>query len=399
MANRIKLAFLFLIACALVSISWPLNPPADAGGSDKPSLTVGLLPRDSVARRRTLTQPKAALPHPGPLPRGEGEITEGEEKGGSGTSYVPIDPVATPTGRDTDKDPPAQLRTLTRPLSEGEEKSGTDSHPSAAAGLTDADFTAHVEQLKKKLPSEDFTIVVQKPFVVIGDEPADAVKEYSVRTVKWAVDKLKQEYFSKDPEEIIDIWLFKNKASYERNAQLLFGARPTTPFGYYSKTHKALVMDISTGGGTLVHEIVHPFIEANFPNCPPWLNEGLGSLYEQSGEVRGRIHGFTNWRLRGLQADIKAGRVPAFRKLLGMSVPEFYNFESGSHYAQSRYLLYYLQQKGLLKKFYLEFFANQKTDPTGYHTLARVLGTRDLRIFKFKWELWVMDLTQGYEVR
>ncbi len=65
-------------------------------------------------------------------------------------------------------------------------------------------------------------------------------------------------------------------------------------------------MDISTGGGTLVHEIVHPFIEANFPNCPPWLNEGLGSLYEQSGEVQGRIHGFTNWRLHGLQADIKA---------------------------------------------------------------------------------------------
>ena len=35
-------------------------------------------------------------------------------------------------------------------------------------------------------------------------------------------------------------------------------------------------MNISTGGGTLVHEIVHPFIEANFPACPPWLNEGLG---------------------------------------------------------------------------------------------------------------------------
>jgi hypothetical protein len=239
---------------------------------------------------------------------------------------------------------------------------------------------------------------VQKPFVVIGDEPADDVKEHSIRTVKWAVDKLKQEYFSKDPNEIIDIWLFKNKVSYERNAQLLFGVRPTTPFGYYSSTHKALVMDISTGGGTLVHEIVHPFIEANFPNCPPWLNEGLGSLYEQSGEVRGRIHGFTNWRLPGLQASIKAGRVPSFRTLTGMNAAEFYDDDRGTHYAQSRYLLYYLQQKGLLTKFYREFHAHQKTDPTGYQTLGRVLGTADLRIFKFKWELYVLDLTQGYEV-
>jgi hypothetical protein len=267
-----------------------------------------------------------------------------------------------------------------------------------STGFTDADFAAHVEQLKKKLPAGDFTIIVQRPFVVIGDEAADEVREHSLQTVKWAVDKLKQEYFTKDPKEILDIWLFKDAASYERNAQLLFRDKPTTPYGYYSIADKALVMNISTGGGTLVHEIVHPFVEANFPNCPPWLNEGLGSLYEQTGEVNGRIHGFTNWRLFGLQADIKAHRVPSFRTLMGMSVPEFYNFESGAHYAQSRYLLYYLQQKDLLKKFYREFYANQKKDPTGYQTLRRVLGNPNMNRFKRKWEQYVLSLAQGYEI-
>ena len=77
-----------------------------------------------------------------------------------------------------------------------------------------------------------------------------------------------------------------------------------------------------------------------------------------------------------------------------MSVPEFYNFESGKHYAQSRYLLYYLQQKGLLTKFYREFFAHQKTDPTGYQTLRRVLGNVDMKVFKPKWEKYVLGLTQ-----
>ena len=38
--------------------------------------------------------------------------------------------------------------------------------------FTDADFARHVEQLKKKLPSSHFTVVVQPPFVVIGDESA-----------------------------------------------------------------------------------------------------------------------------------------------------------------------------------------------------------------------------------
>ena len=76
---------------------------------------------------------------------------------------------------------------------------------------------------------------------------------------------MKQDFFTKDPNEILDIWLFKDEASYKKHTRLLFGTSPTTPYGYYSPAHKALIMNIATGGGTLVHEIVHPFMEGNFP--------------------------------------------------------------------------------------------------------------------------------------
>src|SRR5258708_5634893 len=89
-----------------------------------------------------------------------------------------------------------------------------------AVTFTDADFNRHVEQLKQKLPSNEFSIVVSRPFVVIGDEGAAAVKEHAERTVKWAVDKLKQDFFTKDPNEILDIWLFRDAASYQKNALL-----------------------------------------------------------------------------------------------------------------------------------------------------------------------------------
>lgn len=282
-----------------------------------------------------------------------------------------------------------------------------ESLPSAAAAqpfapsstIADTDFDQHVELLKKKLPSSDFTIIVQRPFVVIGDEPAAAVKEHSERTVKWAVDKLKQDYFSQDPKEILDIWLFKDSASYEKNAVLLFGEKPTTPYGYYSSRHRALVMNISTGGGTLVHEIVHPFVEANFPECPAWLNEGLGSLYEQCGEVNGHLHGYTNWRLPGLQAAIKARTVITFKELTSLDSNKFYDDERGDHYAQARYLCYYLQQNGLLAKFYREFHAHQKEDASGYITLRRILGPRiNMNVFQKQWETFVLGLRQGYEV-
>ena len=219
--------------------------------------------------------------------------------------------------------------------------------PAAPQGFTDADFEAHVRALRAKAP-EGFTIVVQPPFVVIGDEAPDIVARRSERTVKWAVDRLKQAYFGKDPDRIIDIWLLKDDASYQKWSREVFGRAPHTPFGYALRAEGALVMNIATGGGTLVHEIVHPFIAADFPGCPPWFNEGLASLYEQSSERDGHIVGLTNWRLKGLQEAIRKRAVRSFEELTRLSESEFYGTGSGMHYAQARYLCYYLQEHGLL---------------------------------------------------
>ena len=159
----------------------------------------------------------------------------------------------------------------------------------------------YLQELAQRLPSADFHVVPVPPFVVIGDEPAAQVERRAHGTVEWAVLRLQQEYFSRSPQRTIDIWLFKDADSYRRHSQQLFDITPSTPFGYYSEPNRALVMNISTGGGTLVHELVHPLMAANFAQCPAWFNEGLASLYEQCGEREGRIWGYPNWRLRGLQ--------------------------------------------------------------------------------------------------
>jgi hypothetical protein len=266
-------------------------------------------------------------------------------------------------------------------------------------GLTDADYAQHVlalkKKIKKKLPGAKFAIVVQKPFVVIGDESPRTVKHRALRTVKWATDKLKGEYFPKDPEEIYDIWLFKDRKSYTANAKTLFGYTPTTPYGYCSSSEKALVMNIATGGGTLVHEMVHAFMHPNFPACPAWFNEGMGSLYEQCGSRDGKIWGYTNWRLPGLQKAIRAGKVPSFKELCSTTTHQFYNRDKGTNYAQARYLCYYLQQHDLLHKYYHKFHRDRKTDPSGYKTLMTVLGKKtekEMEKFKKDWEAWVLKL-------
>lgn len=264
--------------------------------------------------------------------------------------------------------------------------------PTPSKSFAKGDYQRHIEGLKKRLPNDGFSIVIQPPFVVIGDESLDTVKRRSQQTVKWAVDHLKREYFSDDPTEIIDIWLFQDANSYEEHTTTLYGKKPTTPYGFYASSHNALYMNIATGGGTLVHEIVHPFIAANFPECPSWFNEGLASLYEQSAERDGRIIGQTNWRLRGLQSAIRKGSVPSFETLCQTTTRQFYDQDKGTNYSQARYLCYHLQERDLLQKFYRTFRKNVATDPTGIESLKKVLGKHDLDEFKQQWEAEVLKL-------
>ena len=265
--------------------------------------------------------------------------------------------------------------------------------PAICDNISPSDYAQHMIALKKKLADFDFAFVLEPPFIIIGDEDLATVNQRAEQTVKWAVEKLKADYFKKDPMEIIDIYLFRNKSSYEKNTIRLFNEKPTTPYGFYSEENHALIMNIATGGGTLVHEIVHPYMRANFPTCPAWLNEGMGSLYEQSAERNGHIVGLTNWRLAGLKEEITNGTLPPFYEMLMTTTRQFYSSNRGNNYAQARYLCYYLQENKLLVKFFHEFIKNHEKDPSGLKTLKTVLGENDMDVFQKKWERFVMGLT------
>ncbi len=253
------------------------------------------------------------------------------------------------------------------------------------------DYAQHVRTLQGMLPA-GFTVVVEPPFVVVGDEAPDVVRKRAASTVRTYSRALEQDFFERRPEAIYTIWLFANAESYYHHAEHLWGERPDTPYGYASDDDKALVMNIATGGGTLVHEIVHPYVHADFPACPQWLNEGLASLFEHVSLQDGHITGHTNWRLHGLQEAIELDAVPSFRWLMEQSFDQFYRQDPGTNYAQSRYLCQYLQEKGLLREYYKEVRENQASDPTGYDTFTRILDIEDQAVFEAEWEAWVKKL-------
>ena len=99
-----------------------------------------------------------------------------------------------------------------------------------------------------------------------------------------------------------------------------------------------------------------------------------------------------NWRLSGLQKAIQARRVPSFSFLMSQNTHQFYERDPGTNYSQSRYLLHYLQEKGLLRRYYHALVKNHRTDPSGFKTMKKILGVADMAAFKRTWETYVMGL-------
>ena len=286
-----------------------------------------------------------------------------------------------------------------------------------------------------------YSSVVVPPFVVIGNGPVSVVRDDAAQTVAWAVKLLKRDYFPRDPGAIITIWAFRDEGSYRSGISAMFNGllSPDTPYGYYSPCERAIITNVGNGYGTLVHEMVHAFMDANFANAPVWLNEGLASLYEQpscapdpgappdppppsavhttdgrladlslshekSAELspedlaqlacarHGHIHGGLNWRLPTLQEELRRGTAPSFERIGDAGRSAFSGKESGSLYAASRYLLYWLQEKGVLVRYFQAFRARRADDSTGMRILSECLG-RPLPELRHEWEAYVSGLT------
>jgi len=247
-----------------------------------------------------------------------------------------------------------------------------------------------VAQLRQEVGPE-FIVEACPPFVIAGKLSRERFDRFRKFTVAQCRDALWKDFFAKRPDYTIRIYLLNGKKEYERHARRLFNERPCSPFGYYVPSERRMVMDIGTGGGTLVHEMTHALMEPDFPNAPKWFSEGLASLFEQCAIRDGSLVGLTNWRLPALQEAIEKQELTPLDTLIATTDEEFSNEREAVHYAEARYLCMYMQEKGLLVKFYKQFRDSYDHDPTGAATLRSLLG-QPMPNIETRWVKWVRTL-------
>jgi hypothetical protein len=246
-----------------------------------------------------------------------------------------------------------------------------DLDPKLAAACENA-----AEQLGRQLGAE-CRVVVRPPFVVAGDLEDVELDRWREETIGPAARAMARRYFEAKPHQPITVLLFRDEQSYNRYADQLFGDEQISVYGYYKPNLRTLVMNISTGGGTLVHELTHALIDFDFPEAPDWFNEGLASLHEQC-RIRpdeSSIDGLENWRLRGLQETIRRGKLRSLEAMIHDR--DFRGAEVGLNYAQARYFCLFMQREDnprgadVLAEFYRRLRDGRENDPRGAEAVRK----------------------------
>lgn len=151
--------------------------------------------------------------------------------------------------------------------------------------------------------------------------------------------------------------------------------------GYFYRDDLSIAGVIPEGPfmGTLLHELFHLLVRDVFGDIPPWLDEGMASLYEQCDVQNNRLVGIKNWRQPILRAAFNNQQRPDLKDLIQMDWITFNrqaidyhsenDFMNNSPYevekqavnhAMARYFAFYLQEQNELQCVY-NAFRNQFT--------------------------------------
>lgn len=265
--------------------------------------------------------------------------------------------------------------------------------PLVLHGVTDRLQTAEAcrvaaETLRTQLPAGS-SVIVREPFVLAGDVGETALDRLHRETVKPVTEALWRLYFDRRPDRPVLIVALSNDRAYRQTAWQLDRYEPTAYAGYTQRAQQRIVVNLSTGSGTLTHELSHILAYFDFPEMPEWFDEGLAALHEESTFSADGLTlvGTANWRNRLLRGALSAGELPTLASLAASR--SFRGEGENLNYAYVRCFCLYLQERGLLAHFYRKFRGHVAVDHRGLQTLRELLGVDSDAAIERDFREWV----------
>lgn len=148
-----------------------------------------------------------------------------------------------------------------------------------------------------------------------------------------------------------------------------------------------------TRSSVTIHEFTHALHFADQSKRkqphPIWLVEGMGSLFESSSVVKGKLVPRHSARLTGVQRALRRNGTIPWRRMMQMRQPSFMA-DASLAYAQSRYMLLYMYEQGALKRFYDDYTtkANFQGDKSAQESFEVVFG-KPIDEVEADWKVWL----------
>lgn len=215
----------------------------------------------------------------------------------------------------------------------------------------------------KKILGED-TIVKSSEHFLVASSKNERSSATDLTRIAQTLDRVMQFYHQEFelplPKYLITVYLAPHPYAFQKLANKLHGIRLSGGSIGYSFRDDYSISGVISGAnsGTLKHELFHLMVRNDFGDIPPWLDEGLSSLYEVSRFEDNKIQGLRNWR-----GDILRrfwSKRPTVNELIQMDWAAFDATGKGREkqaviHATARYFILYLQSTGELSKVYKAF--------------------------------------------
>lgn len=251
---------------------------------------------------------------------------------------------------------------------------------------TECETQAKLVQQRISIPTNIF---VREPYILIGDYETKTLEALYRKIILPTQRALNVSYFDHRPDTSISIIALSSQERYQQVALDLDQRKVGSYYGYFQSNEMRIVLNLTTGSGTLGHELTHALAQIDYPAMPEWFDEGLASLHEQCefSEEGDQLVGVSNWRVQLLLTALNRDLLPDIKSLVQQR--KINNKQEALTYAYARYFCLYLQEKRLLSPFYRKLRTNQQFDNTGAQTLQQLLNVNDLSEVDADFQKWL----------